>query len=263
MTVIRYLFLLWITLGSTVLAESVQIPSGVDHDPWDALLKQYVDERGFVDYAAWKANPESMKKLDAYLDQFKPEPSSTRPDRDEEIAGLINLYNALTIDWILKNYPVKSIRKTTRPWKEKRFLVGGQRVSLDEIEHDTLRPAIDWKVHSVIVCAARSCPPLSREAMTTENWEAQVQDRYQVWFARSDLHQYEPAKTRARVSKIFQWFSEDFTEPNSIRELLLRFGPERYRALFQNPQLSIRYMEYHWGLNDQSGLGSDYNHGWF
>lgn len=244
-------------------AEPVEVPSPINHQPWDALLKQFVDERGFVDYQAWKEDAEALRSLDAYLEQFRPKPEGPVSDRDEAVAALINLYNALTIDWILQNYPVVSIRKTHRPWKEERFLVGGRQVSLDEIEHDTLRPWIGWKVHSVIVCAARSCPPLSREALTPENWKAKVQDRYQVWFARTDLHQFEPSGNQVRVSKIFQWFSEDFTGSHGVRELLIRFGPEQHRSLFQDPRLKIKFMDYHWGLNDQSGLGSDYNHGWF
>lgn len=262
MTLFRYLPLLCFAVGS-VFAESVQIPSGVDHDPWDSLLKQYVDERGFVDYAAWKDSPEAWQKLDAYLDLFKPEPGPEKPGRDEEIAGLINLYNALTIDWILRNYPVVSIRKTSRPWKEDRFLVGGQWVSLDQIEHETLRPWIGWKVHSVVVCAARSCPPLSRDAYTAGNWEEQMKERYRVWFSREDLHQYFPSRDRVEVSKIFQWYSGDFTGENSLPNLLRRFGPETYQFLFEQSDLEIQFGEYHWGLNDQSKLGADYSHGWF
>lgn len=251
-------------LFSVLSAAPVAIPSGIDHSDWSRLLEKYVDPDGFVDYRGWAASTEDRERIRQYLAQFEPAPASPEETSfDYRVAALANAYNAFTIEWILRNFPVASIRQTKRPWKAQRHRVGGRLVSLDEIEHDTLRPLIGWKVHSMVVCAARSCPPLQREAFTPENWEAQMRRIYRIWLGRPDLNRWDPADKSIRLSKIFSWYREDFSEPNSIPEILRRFAPESYRNLPDDPDFRIRYLDYHWGLNAQSSLGKDYNHGWF
>ncbi|MGJ3241574.1 MAG: DUF547 domain-containing protein [Opitutales bacterium] len=253
-------FLFLVSL-STLQAETPPFPAGIDHRPWDRLLKTYVDERGLVDYAGWHANAGDRAALDRYIAQFAPA-SKTPATGDDAIASLINAYNAITIAWILDNYPTPSIRKTDDPWDVERWQLGGERVSLDDIEHVFLRPEISWAVHSVVVCAARSCPPLRREAFTANNWYALMEDSYRRWLARDDLNRFLPEKNTVRLSKIFDWYEEDFTGEHTIPAVLRRYAPERYEA-FLKGDFKIRFLDYHWGLNAQSDLGKDYDHGWF
>jgi hypothetical protein len=236
-------------------------PAEINHQPWDRLLKTYVDERGMVDYAGWHANAADRQALDTYIAQFAPA-SETPATGDDAIASLINAYNAITIAWILDNYPTPSIRKTDDPWKAKRWQVGGETVSLDDIEHAFLRPEIGWAVHSVVVCAARSCPPLRQEAFTAETWYGQMEDSYRRWFARDDLNRFLPEDDAVRLSKIFDWYEEDFVEDHTIRSVLRTYAPERFNP-FLKTDFKIRFLDYHWGLNAQSDLGADYDHGWF
>ncbi|MFP4283876.1 MAG: DUF547 domain-containing protein, partial [Opitutales bacterium] len=129
-------------------APTMNVPAGIDHAAWTTLLERYVDERGFVDYAGWHASEEDVASLDRYLAQFARD-AADRADRaagDAEIAALINAYNAFTIRWILENFPTESIRKTEDQWSAKRWAVGGEKVSLDEIEHENLRPLHGWRV---------------------------------------------------------------------------------------------------------------------
>ena len=48
----------------------VTCPAGIDHSTWDGLLKKYVDDKGLVNYAAWKSSKSDMEALDSYLKQF-------------------------------------------------------------------------------------------------------------------------------------------------------------------------------------------------
>ena len=138
---------------------AVEVRSGIDHAPWHRLLQKYVDEHGLVDYAAWKASAADREALASYLAQLAPaaEPMARG---DERAATLINAYNALAISWMLGLYPIASIRKTSHPFDERRHEVGGRKVSLDDIEHGTLRPELGFRIHAAISCASRSCPPL-------------------------------------------------------------------------------------------------------
>ncbi len=250
-------FLLTLAIPFVAVADPVELPSGIDHSALDTLLRKYVDDRGFVDYAAWKTNAGDLTALDNYLKQFD-RPHDPSIDADENIAGLVNAYNAFTIQWMLQNYPVVSILKTDNPWRAKRHQVGGRLVTLDEIEKDTLIPLIGWKVHSIVVCAARSCPPLRQVAFTAENWQTLMEEAYRDWFAREDLTRYEPEKNRVHLSRIFQWYKKDYRKDPTLQEVLQRYGPPEHAELFAAKRLSIKYLPYNWGINDQSDLGIDF-----
>lgn len=238
------------------------VPPGIDHTPWEELAAAHVDEKGLVDYAAWHDSAEDRAKLDAYLEAFALAPDEAARG-DDKIASLINAYNAFTIQFILENYPTESIRLLDNPFDGKRHLVGGQKISVDDIEHEMLRPLIGWKVHSVVVCAARSCPPLLDRAYFAGDWEEKMEERYRTWLAREDLNTYDPDRGRrgtAEISRIFRWYSEDFEGEHSIESVLGRYGPDEHRSFLRGGGYRVRYQSYHWGLNDQGPLGEDYSH---
>jgi hypothetical protein len=236
----------------------VDVPSGISHEAFDQLLKRYVNERGLVDYERWKHSRADRAALDQYLAQFAPQPKQTASG-DEQAASLINLYNALTIDYILKNYPTESIQSLSDPFSATRHIAGGERVSLNDIEHDTLRPMIGWKAHGVLVCAARSCPPLQRAAYNAEKLDEQVAQAYREWLARDDLNRYIPHENKIEVSSIFKWFREDFEKTGGLRPILARRGPDEYQKFLAGKNYRIDHLPYDWGLNDQSGVGKSYS----
>lgn len=237
----------------------VQVPKNIDHRIWDDLLKKYVDDRGLVDYAAWKASSDDIAALNRYLDQFsRGQPFATGNDR---FASLINLYNAATIQWMLKHYPVESIWETDKPFKGKRHLAGGQSVSLDDIEHETLRPAAGYRVHAVLVCAARSCPPLAREAFRGDILDKQLDERMRAWLARDDLNKFDPQSGRAEVSSVFKFFGEDFGNERGLPSILAKYAPPDDQPFLRSGKAKISYLPYHWGLNDQSERGKKYKRG--
>lgn len=240
----------------------LRVPAGIDVAPWEELLRRYVDERGLVAYAAWKASPQDVQRLDMFLSEFA-RTGGTGAQGAEEIAALINAYNVFTIRWILQNYPTDSIRELDNSWNKARWNVGGQVVSLDAIEHENLRPLFGWRVHATIVCAARSCPPLQRHAYTADNLVRQTEKAFRTWLGRDDLNQFDSVARVARVSPIFKWFKSDFVERGALSNVLERFGPSRYQELFAGQSYSVEYRDYDWGLNDQGDRGRNYRRGFF
>ena len=220
----------------------------LNHAPWDALLKRYVDTRHLVDYAAWKQ--QGTAELDSYLRQIAQPWPALSPDARK--AATINAYNALTVRWVLGQYPVKSIWRTSDPFQAARHTVNGHKVSLDDLEAE-LRRSGDPRIHAAIVCASRSCPPLRREAYLGPRLNAQLDENLRAWLSDGTLNQFYPDKGLARVSMIFKWYRGDFEQDGrSLSDFLSRYAPSgRYPIIEFNP--------YHWGLNDSSGLGSDYS----
>ena len=217
---------------------------------WDATVKEYVTAEARVDYARLKAN--GRPKLDEYLRQI-----AAGPAKDK--ATLINAYNALTVRWVLDHYPVKSIWQTPHPFSEKRHIVNGEKLSLDDIEGQ-LRKMGDPRIHGALVCAARSCPPLRREAYTADHVEAQLDDNVRQWLANEKLNQFEPAQRTARVSSIFKWYKGDFdAAAGSVQKFLAKFAPPGKGAFLLEAGVAVKFNDYGWGLNDSSELGSDYS----
>jgi hypothetical protein len=235
----------------------VVVTAGIDHPEWSRLLAKYVDERGLVDYARWKRNPADLAALRTYLARFaaRPNPAATGHDL---AASLINAYNAAAIGWVLENFPIESIRSTDDPFRDRRHQIGGEVVSLDDIEHGTLRPLVGYRIHATLVCAARSCPPLRREAYPAVRLDEQLDSAMRRWLARGDLNRLQPVENRVRVSPLFRWFAEDFENAGGVRAVLQRYTPPETARRLADPGLEIRYLRYDWGLNDREERGTRY-----
>jgi hypothetical protein len=234
----------------------VQMTAGIDHLEWSRLLAKYVDERGLVDYARWKATSSDLAALHVYLARLAApaQPAATGHDL---AASLINAYNAATIGWVLGNFPIESIRSTDDPFGERRHRVGGELVSLDDIEHGTLRPLVGYRVHATLVCAALSCPPLRHEAYEGARLDEQLDSAMRTWLARGDLNRLRPVENRLEVSPIFRWFAGDFEKVGGVPAVLQRYSPPEIARQLADP-LEIRYRGYDWGLNDRGGRGARY-----
>lgn len=237
----------------------VKVPSGIDHSDWDSLLKKYVDEKGLVNYAGWKADAGDMAALDGYLKQFAAK-ADKPADGMEKAASLVNAYNAFTIRHILAAYPIESIHETDKPFETKKWEVGGDTVSLNDIENGTLRPMLKYRAHSVLVCAARSCPPLQRTAYTGDSFESQNDKAYMDWLGREDLNKFMPKKNEAEISEIFKWFKGDFEKSLPVPNVIARYGPPPAKELAKGgDKFEVGYLSYNWGLNDHGEHGRSYS----
>jgi Protein of unknown function, DUF547 len=249
----------FIALNATAADVDVTCPSGIDHSAWDRLLKKYVDHQGLVNYTAWKNNSDDRAALDNYLKQFTSKPDKAAQG-NERFASLTNAYNAIVITTILNNYPVESIFQTKRPFDTKAWTIGGAQVALNDIENGALRPMLKYRAHSVLVCAARSCPPLQRKAYKANSFEEQTDNAYRTWLAREDLNKFLPQQRKAQISEIFKWFKGDFESSLSVAQILEKYGPEPARQLATGgTQFNISYLSYNWGLNDQGEHGRHYS----
>jgi hypothetical protein len=223
----------------------------LDHAQWDRMLKQYVTPQSLVNYSDWK---KTAADLDRYLAGVENAwPAEFTPVQRK--ATLINAYNAHTVRWIVNHYPVESIWRTPKPFRTARHRVDGKVVSLDDIE-TALRKMGDPRVHAVLVCAARSCPPLRREAYVADRLDLQLDDNTAQWLANIRLNSFDPHSRTADVSPIFKWYRQDF---GSLEKFLASHGPRDRVAFLTSPGATIKFKDYHWGLNDTSDLGRQYS----
>jgi hypothetical protein len=240
-----FLFCL-ILLGG--LPSTVWSNASVDHSIYAELLNKYVND-GKVDYAGFKAEE---TKLDTYLSILEAVDSNSL-SRNEQFAFYTNAYNAWTIKLILSRYPdIKSIKDLgsllKSPWKKKIVRIEGQVISLDNVEHDILRPRYkDARVHFAINCAAKSCPPLRSEPYAGDTLNAQLDDSTRSFLNNPTSHKFDG--NSFYVSRIFKWFAEDFD--HDILSFYLKYADTDLRRKLESKRgtLKIKYRAYDWSLN--------------
>jgi len=211
----------------------------LDHSTWNSLLKKHVSESGMVDYKGFKNDRAELNK---YLKML----SSQEPTEDwgtnELLAYYINLYNAYTVDLILRNYPVKSIKDIDGPWTTEFVKVGDTEISLGGIENSILRKMNEPRIHFAINCASISCPKLLNEAYTANKVEEQL-ERVTKEFVNSDKN--EISENSAKLSSIFDWYKKDFKENGTVVDYINQYADTKI-----NTGASISYKEYDWNLNE-------------
>lgn len=242
----RYLFIL-ITISLFNARGLVQVFDNtvpnviINHSKWSILLENHVSNNGEVNYQNLKEN---KAELDSYIKTLQEGYASIKTaSKNQKIAYWINAYNALTIDLILRNYPLKSIKNIKNPWDQHLWQFGDKRLSLNDIEHKILRKMDEPRIHFAIVCASESCPKLQNTAFTAKNLEEQLTKATQEFLA--DTSKNEISENEIKLSKIFKWFKKDFEKNGSLIDFL-----NRYTDVTISDKAKKSYKDYSWDLND-------------
>jgi hypothetical protein len=231
----------------------------------DALLGRYLvagqDGVARLRYAAWKASAADRAALEAWLTAAQAERPSAMA-RNEAFAFWANLYNATTLKVILDNHPVRSIRdirstgvpfdvrQFSGPWRTRLVTIEGRAMSLDDIEHGTMRPSFrDPRVHYAVNCASIGCPNLRPRAWRAASLEADLDDAARAFVNHPRGASFRPDGS-LRVSSIYRWFREDFGNSDAGVIAHLR----RYANADLAPRLAsvtaVAEDAYDWSLND-------------
>ena len=214
----------------------------VDHSNWDALLKKYVDEEGFVDYTNFQ---QDKNQLDNYLRMLSELEPTEKWSVQELLAYYINLYNAATVQLILDNYPIESIKDINGAFTKAFITIGNRKLSLGGIENGVLRKMNEPRIHFAINCASYSCPKLLNEAFMVNKIDAQLKKVTQE-FINGDKNQI--SETNPKFSKIFDWYGSDF---KLVGEKDIITYINQYSETKINPETQYSFLEYDWSLNEQ------------
>ena len=239
-------------------AQVVSTPANRFAANYEAVLQRRISKGAgglnLFDYAGAKAAGEG-RTIKAYTDHLASQNPDLLPEADQ-IAYWANLYNALTVNLILDNYPVKSIRKiksgafSVGPWKRDEVTVNGKVLSLNDIEHEILRkrypnPAM---VHYMVNCASIGCPNLPSKL-----WVGSTLDADRDAAARAFINSPRGVKvsgTSLKASSIYDWFKEDFggSKNSTIAHFRKYADPELRAAL--DAGAKIGGYGYDWDLNE-------------
>ncbi len=221
-----------------------------DHGLFDQVLEQHVDEDGWVDYAGLK---QDSSKLDQYIASLNEAPLET-PGRNEKLALLINAYNAFTLKLIVENYPLESIKdiRARDRWEAERWKVGGQTWSLNQIEHEQIRPNFkEPRIHFALVCAAVGCPPLAKTAYRGETIETQLAAQTDYVHSHKTWLRVDGGNKTIHLTKLYQWYDGDFEQSaGTVVEFVASVSDEAAQLTADDSKPRVRYLDYDWALND-------------
>ncbi len=231
----------WIFTFSIALTSLVSFGQ-MNHSAWDALLKKHVSATGKVNYKGFKAD---KSKLEAYIKELENNVPGANESSNAKKAFWCNAYNAYTVKLIVDHYPVRSINDIkeggTTPWLRKYIKIGGETLSLNDIENNKLRkPFNDPRIHFVINCASFSCPILLNKALTADNIEAALNSQTIAFI--NDETRNEITKKSAQISNIFDWYKSDFGD---VRTFINTYSKTKIAA-----GTKITYLPYSWDLNE-------------
>ena len=249
-----------------------------DHKAWAALLKKHVvlidnNKASQVRYAALAQDRAALK---AYLDTLSKvgAPEFAGWSKPQQMAFLINAYNAYTVEKILTRYPdIRSIwdfgKIFGNPFKDKFFKLLGREFTLDMVEHETLRKPGAYnepRVHFAANCASVGCPMLREEPYVAERLDAQLEEQTRRFLSDRTRNRYNAQDNALEVSEIFKWFSEDWTSgyrgfdgKGPAMQSREQFFAKYAQLLTDNPahrqtiterKAAIRHLDYDWSLND-------------
>lgn len=211
-----------------------------NHSLWNSLLKQLVSEKGNVDYNGFIQQRRTLSNYITSLSDHIPDETSSRA---YVLAYWINAYNAMTIDLIIRHYPLQSIKDIEKPWDQRHWKLGEKWYNLNEIEHQILRKMNEPRIHFAIVCASYSCPKLINRAFTADNLELELTRATEDFL--SDASKNNIAENHLELSKIFQWFAKDFKQDGSLIHFL-----NQYSKIRISEKAKKRFKPYNWDLND-------------
>jgi hypothetical protein len=244
---------LWFGAGSALAFDQ-------SHQAWDALLKKHVvalegGKSSRVRYAGMAQDRDALALYRQSLSAVD-EAQFNAWSKPQQIAFLINAYNAFTVEKVLTRYPdLGSIwdfgKLFGNPFKDRFIRLFNRPSSLDQIEHDTLRRRYpDPRLHYALNCASIGCPMLREEAYVAERLERQLEEQAGRFLSDRSRNRYRDG--RLEVSKIFDWYKEDF-EPReryfARHAKLLAEDPAAQQRIAEG-KAALAFLEYDWALND-------------
>jgi hypothetical protein len=239
---------------------------GFSYQAYDRLTRAYVNEQGAVNYAGLKAE---IPALNGFIEQLAAVSPENRPEwfatEDDRKRYYLTAYNALVLYFAASAYPNRhALWAGLGYFKNKDIVLGGRRLTLSELENTIIRKQfLDPRIHFYINCGAKGCPLLKPGSIAQNTTDAELDEAAKRFINDPSKVRFDPESNTLYLSKIFDWFSEDFIrylkvqrglqQPHISQYVALYLTGPAARALSEVPpdQVKIKYLDYDKDLNDQ------------
>ena len=168
-----------------------------------------------------------------------------------------NAYNAFTLRLILDYYPIKSIKDIPGPkrWDDQRWKIGPLKLSLNQIEHEQVRPHFkEPRIHFALVCAAVGCPPLHHTAYVADQLETQLDRQARIVHNQDRWFQFSPQDpSTVSLTSLYNWYGGDFEQTaGSVLDYAAHYVPALKQAMDAGKKPKILWLHYDWALNSRA-----------
>jgi hypothetical protein len=219
------------------------------------LLAKYVTARG-VKYASWRANGDDLKLI-SEVGMMCRSTESKELEPNERKALYINLYNAKVLETVLLQNPSGSFRALSKPlrpneiFERPAMVLDGKTISLNDLEKRLRDEFKDPRIHFAVNCASRSCPPIRVEPYSGTRVEDQLDDAARAFLATPGAIEIKTARdtTTLRVSKIFDWYADDFKKVGGALAFIAMYGPKDAADAAAARKTKLEFQPYDWALN--------------
>ncbi len=223
------------------------VPREFSHNAFDMVLQAHVTD-GVVQYP----NIAKDQRFTDYLDLLNHVAPTQLPTPNDRLAFWINAYNAFAMKGIVDGYSPSTFTGRYQYFVSQRYAVGGETINLYDLERELLIPDFrEPRIHFAIVCASQSCPKLRSRAFYPDQIDQQLNDSARRFINDSTRNLFDRQKKIAYLSKIFDWFTEDFVDHSgSLGKYLAQYvkDPELAQEL-ENDLYIIDFLDYDWSLN--------------
>ncbi len=263
------------TVALTAWSPALEAQGLPDHSGFTAVLEER-RHGSLVDYEGLEQHPEQLESYLAELSAVTPE-ELVAASREAQLALWINAYNACALKLVIDHYPIRgagfpaslvrslkgvpgnSIRQIADTWSREFCDVAGKERSLDEIEHEILRPMGEPRIHFAVNCASRSCPVLAPEAYTAEALDEQLDAAVLRLVGDAEHYSLERGeRATLRLNKVLDWYEDDFGGKEGVVAFLLPYLPVDDREYIAgHGPAEVKYFDYDWTLNDTAVFGPD------
>ncbi len=225
-----------------LLLSATAAAAPVDHSAFDKILRATVKNE-LVDYKAVQAK--HRKALDGYLTAMAQVDHAALP-KNERFAFYLNVYNATVLSEVAKRLkPGYSVSADGyKLFKDKVVQLKSGTTSLDDVEKNLTWNAFkDPRMHVGFVCGAKSCPPLVATAYTAKNVNRVLDANMKRFVTDGKRNRFDPQTKTARLSKIFEWYGNDFGGADKVLPYIDKIHPADLNGY------AVSYLEYDWALN--------------
>jgi hypothetical protein len=253
-------------------------PAASFHDKCANILKNYVNEKGLVNYKTLKHKRIELKNLLDKFDKLDPNEYNSWPQEDK-IAFWINAYNIQMLNIIVQNYPIESsrfnrlwwpptsIRHIKGIWKDYKFIVMDEEFTLSEIERRFFRKQFDDpRVFFAMCNASLSSPPLRNEPYYGHKLYHQLNDQVKRFLSSPEGFSIDRNNRAVNLSAIFEptWFGREFIgkygtdkkfkdqlpDVRAVLNFVTNYISEQDVSFLEVENYSVKYINYDWRLNE-------------
>jgi hypothetical protein len=214
-----------------------------------------------------------LKKLNKYVDSLL---ATSKKEfdgwsKDQQLAFLINTYNALTVKRIIEGKVKESIKELgsgfplfRSTWKIKFFKLFGEESNLDRLEHELTRESDRYNqplIHFAFNCASIGCPALQDKPFTAKEISKQLNEAAKMFLGDRSRNYFDKKENILYVSSIFKWYKGDFEKGHqgikSLKNFFAKYAssltddPKIMDLLKQEGEYEIDYLDYNWKLNNK------------